>query len=54
MAQLDTDGIEVRLEPQRLQAVIDMALEDCRDSCAVARSRWTCRPTSLPSRSTGN
>ena len=30
MAQLDTDGIEVRARPQRLQEVIDMALEDCR------------------------
>jgi two-component system sensor histidine kinase KdpD len=29
MAQLDTDGIEVRARPQRLQEVIDMALEDC-------------------------
>jgi two-component system, OmpR family, sensor histidine kinase KdpD len=29
MAQLDTDGIEVRLKPQRLQEVIDLALEDC-------------------------
>jgi two-component system sensor histidine kinase KdpD len=29
MAQLDTDGIKVRLEPQRLQEVIDLALEDC-------------------------
>jgi two-component system, OmpR family, sensor histidine kinase KdpD len=29
MAQLDTDGIEVRAKPQRLQEVIDMALEDC-------------------------
>jgi two-component system sensor histidine kinase KdpD len=30
MAQLDSEGIEVRLKPQRLQEVIDMALEDCR------------------------
>jgi two-component system, OmpR family, sensor histidine kinase KdpD len=30
MAQLDTDGIEVRLRLQPLQEVIDMALEDCR------------------------
>ena len=30
MAQLDTDGIEVRPKPQRLQEVIEMALEDCR------------------------
>ncbi len=30
MAQLDTEGIEVRLKPQRLQEVIEMALEDCR------------------------
>jgi two-component system sensor histidine kinase KdpD len=29
MAQLDTDGIKVRLQPQRLQEVIDLALEDC-------------------------
>ena len=29
MAQLDTDGIKVRLERQRLQEVIDLALEDC-------------------------
>jgi two-component system sensor histidine kinase KdpD len=29
MAQLDTDGIKVRFEPQRLQEVIDLALEDC-------------------------
>ena len=30
MAQLDTDGIEVRWKPQRLQEVIELALEDCR------------------------
>src|SRR5580698_4532885 len=30
MAQLDTDGIEVRPKPQRLQEVIEMALDDCR------------------------
>jgi two-component system, OmpR family, sensor histidine kinase KdpD len=30
MAQLDSDGIEVRPRPQRLQEVIDMALQDCR------------------------
>jgi two-component system, OmpR family, sensor histidine kinase KdpD len=30
MAQLDSDGIEVRPKPQQLQEVIDMALEDCR------------------------
>jgi two-component system sensor histidine kinase KdpD len=30
MAQLDTDGIEVRARLQPLQEVIDMALEDCR------------------------
>jgi two-component system, OmpR family, sensor histidine kinase KdpD len=30
MAQLDSDGIEVRLKPERLQAVIEQALEDCR------------------------
>ncbi len=30
MAQLDTDGIEVRPRLQPLQEVIDMALEDCR------------------------
>jgi two-component system, OmpR family, sensor histidine kinase KdpD len=30
MAQLDTDGIEVRPKPQRLQDVIEMALDDCR------------------------
>ena len=29
MAQLDTDGIKVRFEPQRLQEVLDLALEDC-------------------------
>jgi len=29
MAQLDTDGIEVRLIPQPLQEVIDIALDDC-------------------------
>jgi two-component system, OmpR family, sensor histidine kinase KdpD len=36
MAQLDTDGIEVRLKPQRLQEVIDLALEDCH---ALLRGR---------------
>jgi two-component system sensor histidine kinase KdpD len=36
MAQLDTDGIEVRPKPQRLQEVIDMALEDCH---ALLRGR---------------
>ncbi len=36
MAQLDTDGIEVRAKPQRLQEVIDMALEDCH---ALLRGR---------------
>jgi two-component system sensor histidine kinase KdpD len=36
MAQLDTDGIEVRLKPQRLQEVIELALEDCR---ALLRGR---------------
>ncbi len=36
MAQLDSDGIEVRPRPQRLQEVIDMALEDCR---ALLRGR---------------
>jgi two-component system, OmpR family, sensor histidine kinase KdpD len=36
MAQLDTDGIQVRLKPQRLQEVIDMALEDCH---ALLRGR---------------
>jgi len=30
MAQLDTEGIEVRLKPQRLQEVIETALDDCR------------------------
>src|SRR5271170_3658699 len=30
MAQLDSDGIEVRPKLQQLQEVIDMALEDCR------------------------
>jgi two-component system sensor histidine kinase KdpD len=30
MAQLDTDGIEVRLKPQQLQEVIEIALDDCR------------------------
>ncbi len=29
MAQLDSDGIEVRPKPERLQEVIEMALEDC-------------------------
>src|SRR3984885_1311628 len=29
MAQLDTDAIKVRFEPQRLHEVIDLALEDC-------------------------
>jgi two-component system, OmpR family, sensor histidine kinase KdpD len=36
MAQLDTDGIEVRRKPERLQEVIEQALEDCR---AVLRGR---------------
>lgn len=36
MAQLDTEGIEVRLKPERLQAVIDIALEDCH---ALLRGR---------------
>jgi two-component system, OmpR family, sensor histidine kinase KdpD len=36
MAQLDSDGIEVRLRPQPLQDVIDMALEDCH---ALLRGR---------------
>jgi two-component system sensor histidine kinase KdpD len=36
MAQLDTDGIKVRLQPQRLQEVIDLALEDCH---ALLRGR---------------
>ena len=36
MAQLDTDGIEVRWKPQRLQEVIELALEDCR---ALLRGR---------------
>ena len=36
MAQLDTEGIEVRPRPQRLQQVIDQALEDC---CALLRGR---------------
>jgi two-component system, OmpR family, sensor histidine kinase KdpD len=36
MAQLDTDGIEVRPRPQRLQEVIDMALDDCH---ALLRGR---------------
>ncbi len=36
MAQLDTDGIKVRPEPQRLQEVIDLALEDCH---ALLRGR---------------
>ncbi|MGC2399165.1 MAG: ATP-binding protein [Acidobacteriaceae bacterium] len=29
MAQLDTDGIEVRLKPQALHEVMDLVLEDC-------------------------
>ena len=29
MAQLDSDGIKVRLKPQQLQEVIELALEDC-------------------------
>ncbi len=36
MAQLDTDGIEVRRKPEHLQEVIEQALEDCR---AVLRGR---------------
>jgi two-component system sensor histidine kinase KdpD len=36
MAQLDTDGIEVRMKPEQLQDVIDQALEDCR---ALLRGR---------------
>jgi two-component system, OmpR family, sensor histidine kinase KdpD len=36
MAQLDTDGIKVRPRLQRLQEVIDMALEDCH---ALLRGR---------------
>jgi two-component system, OmpR family, sensor histidine kinase KdpD len=36
MAQLDTDGIKVRPKPQRLQEVIDLALEDCH---ALLRGR---------------
>jgi two-component system, OmpR family, sensor histidine kinase KdpD len=36
MAQLDTDGIEVRPRLQRLQEVIDLALEDCH---AMLRGR---------------
>jgi two-component system, OmpR family, sensor histidine kinase KdpD len=36
MAQLDTEGIEVRWKPQRLQEVIELALEDCR---ALLRGR---------------
>lgn len=36
MAQLDTDGIEVRPRPQHLQEVIDMALDDCH---ALLRGR---------------
>jgi two-component system sensor histidine kinase KdpD len=36
MAQLDTDGIEVRWNPQRLQEVIELALDDCR---ALLRGR---------------
>jgi two-component system sensor histidine kinase KdpD len=36
MAQLDTDGIEVRPKLQPLQEVIDMALEDCH---ALLRGR---------------
>jgi two-component system, OmpR family, sensor histidine kinase KdpD len=36
MAQLDTDGIEVRLKPQPLQEVIDLAMEDCH---ALLRGR---------------
>jgi two-component system, OmpR family, sensor histidine kinase KdpD len=36
MAQLDTDGIEVRPKLQRLQEVIDIALEDCH---ALLRGR---------------
>src|ERR1700722_6589186 len=47
MAQLDTDGIEVRLEPQRLQAVIDMALEDCR-ALLRGRSLMVVLPPAMP------
>jgi two-component system sensor histidine kinase KdpD len=36
MAQLDTDGIEVRLKVQPLQQVVDAALEDCH---ALLRGR---------------
>ena len=36
MAQLDTDGIEVRPRPQQLQEVIDTALDDCH---ALLRGR---------------
>jgi two-component system sensor histidine kinase KdpD len=47
MAQLDTDGTEVRPEPQRLQEVIDMALEDCH---ALLRGRPVTveLPTDMP------
>ena len=48
MAQLDTDGIEVRQKPQRLQEVIDLALEDCH---ALLRGRPLTveLPTDMPS-----
>jgi two-component system, OmpR family, sensor histidine kinase KdpD len=31
MAQLDTDGIEVRLRPQEVREVIELVLEDCHE-----------------------
>jgi two-component system sensor histidine kinase KdpD len=48
MAQLDTDGIEVRPKPERLQDVIDQALEDCR---ALLRGRPIAidLPSAMPS-----
>jgi two-component system, OmpR family, sensor histidine kinase KdpD len=48
MAQLDSDGIEVRPRLQRLQEVIEMALEDCR---ALLRGRPVTveLPSDLPS-----
>jgi two-component system sensor histidine kinase KdpD len=48
MAQLDTDGIEVRPRPQRLQEVIDMALDDCH-SLLRGRPVTVELPPGLPS-----
>ena len=47
MAQLDTDGIKVRLRPEKLAAVIDIALEDCH-ALLRGRSVTIDLPASLP------